>query len=186
MRRNALRSLSPYDNQRQWPTYAAHPHRHCCALTGDGGVFQFGVVARHREIHLIVFKKQTHHFAAVREFHVLRQVAGTLGDFQRVELGDHHSDDVAGLIEYRSAALPCWMVCFYCVKRRLRLAATSSIRSDRRLPIGFGVDCDSTNRECAVIFADTGDACWYTLGCYTVLLWAELLTVDICRHSTLI
>jgi hypothetical protein len=55
MRRNALRSLSPDGNRRHRPaTHTARAPTGTAAPTGDVGVFQLGVVARHREIHAAV------------------------------------------------------------------------------------------------------------------------------------
>jgi len=94
-------------------------------MRGNPGVPQLCRIARSREVDLVAFEKAAQYFAAHRaatyavdavrcahrhptkgrEVDGLRKVAGALGDFQRVELGDDHADDVAGLIDHGAAAV---------------------------------------------------------------------------------
>ena len=46
-----------------------------------------------------------HELTADREVHVLREVAGALGELERIELGNDDADYVAGMIEHRAAGI---------------------------------------------------------------------------------
>jgi hypothetical protein len=84
---------------------APHAHGNRRTLTCDISVLESRRIFGGGKFNVIFFQRIAQHFAANSEVDVLRQVAHALGDFWRVEFGDDPADDVAGLIEYRAAAV---------------------------------------------------------------------------------